>query len=116
MVGVRGGIEAGGFQLRDSVGLVGLGFRQALAECRDTLRQLADPGRGVVAASLRLLGLLGGPAQLPRAACRGVILERLAPGIETRLLGAKRRKRVPCLLRARPARWRVAPRPQRVRG
>src|SRR4051794_41739758 len=66
--------------------LFGRGLGEAVAKRRDALLETLDCGLRGRAPSARLLGLFGGPAQLPRAAGGGIVVERLLPRGQAGLL------------------------------
>ena len=104
-VGVVMRLALDGGELRRRGRLLGLGRGEPVAKLGDPLVQTLDRALRVRSPPAGLLGLLGGPMQLPGAARRGVVLERLAPGVEARSLGTKCLQRLPCVrelgLRAR---------------
>ena len=95
--GIVDRLDLGGGELGRRFRLLGLGPGEPVAKLGDPLVQTLDRAVRVRAPAARLLGLLGGPMQLPGAARSGVVLERLAPGIEARPLGSKCLQRCPRL-------------------
>ena len=94
-VAAVGGLAPEGGELGRRASLLGLSRVDPVAQLVDAVVQSLDGCLRLGAPLARLLGLLGGPAQLPRAARRGVVLERLAPGVKARALRSKRVQRLP---------------------
>src|SRR4051812_42293318 len=96
MVGMVGGRALGGRLVGHRRRLFGLGLGEAVAKRRDALLETLDCGLRGRAPSARLLGLFGGPAQLPRAAGGGIVVERLLPRGQAGLLAAELLQRLVC--------------------